>query len=241
VQEHTNEHAHKLRIGKAARYGRSVPIARHDLLFAADRSLYVATSNAGKLSEFRRAANQYGIGVETLPELDKIPAPEESGTSFDENARIKAAAYSLHAPGRLVFGDDSGLEVEALDGAPGVYSARYAATADDPEPSDDDNNYKLLYELGRRPDVERSARFVCVIAVAINGEVIATFEGRVEGEILLAPLGHGGFGYDPLFYVPRLRKTMAELEAEEKTAISHRGQAFREMLAWVRNLPANPS
>ena len=214
---------------------------RRDIVFAADRALYVATSNHGKLGEFRRAANQYGIGVETLPDLSEIPAPEENGATFEENARIKAAAYSLHAPGRLVFGDDSGLEVDALDGAPGVYSARYAATDADPEPSDEDNNYKLLYELERRRVEERTARFVCVIAVAKDGEVLETFKGSVEGEILLAPLGHGGFGYDPLFYVPRLRKTMAELEADDKTAISHRSQAFREMLAWVRNLPASSS
>jgi XTP/dITP diphosphohydrolase len=211
------------------------------VFYRADHSLYVATSNPGKLTEFRRAANQYGIGIETLPDLATISAPEENGATFDENARIKAAAYSLHAPGRLVFGDDSGLEVDALDGAPGVYSARYAATFDDPDPSDEDNNYKLIYELERRHATERSARFVCVIAIAKDGEVLATFRGSIEGEILLAPLGHGGFGYDPLFYVPRLRKTMAELEADEKTAISHRGQAFRELLAWVRALPTNPS
>jgi XTP/dITP diphosphohydrolase len=211
------------------------------VVFAADRALYVATSNPGKLAEFRRAANQYGIGIETLPDLATIPAPEEIGLTFEENARIKAAAYSLYAPGRLVFGDDSGLEVDALDGAPGVFSARYAATSEDPEPSDDDNNYKLLYELAQRRGAERTASFVCVIAVAIDGEVVATFRGSVNGEILLAPLGHGGFGYDPLFYVPKLKRTMAELEAHDKTAISHRGQAFREMLAWVRALPANPS
>lgn len=210
-------------------------------LYRADQALYVATSNLGKLAEFRRAANQYGIGIEPLPELGVIAAPEENGTTFEENARIKAAAYSLLAPGRFVFGDDSGLEVNALDGAPGVYSARYAATADDPEPSDEDNNYKLLFELERRRGAERTARFVCVIAVAKDGEILATFAGSVEGEILLAPLGHGGFGYDPLFYVPSLRKTLAELDSEDKTAISHRGQAFREMLAWVRALPSNPS
>ena len=214
---------------------------RPDVVFAADRALYVATSNPGKLSEFRRAANQYGISIEALPNLAEIPAPDEDGISFEENARIKAAAYSLHAPGRLVFGDDSGLEVDALDGAPGVYSARYAASASDSNPSDSDNNYKLLYELEQRRGAERSARFVCVIAVGLNGEILATFRGSVEGEILLAPLGHGGFGYDPLFYEPRLRKTMAELEADDKTAISHRGQAFRELLAWVRNLPASSS
>lgn len=230
-----------MRIRKTGFIVEKMTTVRPDVVFAADRALYVATSNPGKLSEFRRAANQYGISIDALPNLSEISAPEENGTTFDENARIKAAAYSLHAPGRLVFGDDSGLEVDALGGAPGVYSARYAATDADPEPSDEDNNYKLLYDLGLRREAERSARFVCVIAVARDGEVLETFRGSLEGEILLAPLGHGGFGYDPLFYVPHLRKTLAELEADDKTAISHRGQAFRQMLAWVRSLPATPS
>lgn len=205
-------------------------------VFPADAALYVASSNRGKLAEFRKAANQYGVAVDPLPNLEQIDPPQETGTTFEANARIKAIAYSRALPNQLVFADDSGLEVDALRGAPGIYSARYAATPDDPEPSDADNNYKLLYELSLRPGCERTARFQCVIAVARDGEVLGTFAGTVEGEILIAPLGHGGFGYDPLFLVPRLKKTLAELDPEDKMKISHRGQAFRELLDWVRGV-----
>jgi len=195
--------------------------------------LYVASSNANKLCEFRQAANQLGISVDPLPNLKELPVPEESGATFEENAAIKAIAYSLALPGELVFADDSGLEVAALDGEPGVLSARYASTEDDPHPSDSENNYKLLYELSRIPNADRAARFVCTIAVACDGEIVATFTGTAEGEILIAPLGHGGFGYDPLFYVPALRKTFAELDEEEKLAVSHRGRAFQALIAWL--------
>jgi XTP/dITP diphosphohydrolase len=202
-------------------------------------NLYVASSNAGKLREFRQAANQFGISVDPLPNLSSTAAPEETGSTFEENACIKAKAYSRLLPGELVFADDSGLEVHALNGAPGVYSARYAATEDDPEPSDSDNNYKLLYELSRMPNADRSARFVCVIAVARDGEVLTTLIGTADGEILLAPLGHGGFGYDPLFYVPEKRKTFAELGEEEKLQVSHRGKAFKTLLQWLLARNAN--
>jgi XTP/dITP diphosphohydrolase len=206
-------------------------------------NLYVASSNAGKLREFRQAANQLGISVDPLPNLSSIPAPAETGTTFEENAWIKAKAYSLALPGELVFADDSGLEVTALNGAPGVYSARYAATDSDPEPSDSDNNYKLLYQLSRIPNADRSARFACMIAVARDGEVLTTLSGTAEGEVLLAPLGHGGFGYDPLFYVAEKRKTFAELSEEEKLEVSHRGKAFRALLQWLvtRNADSPPA
>jgi XTP/dITP diphosphohydrolase len=206
-------------------------------------NLYVASSNAGKLREFRQAANQLGISIDLLPNLSSTIAPAEIGSTFEENACIKAKAYSRVLPGELVFADDSGLEVAALNGRPGVYSARYAATEDDPEPSDSDNNYRLLYELSRIPNGDRSARFICVIAIARDGEVLATLSGTADGEILLAPLGHGGFGYDPLFYVPAKRKTFAELSEEEKLEVSHRGKAFRELLRWLiaRNADSSPA
>jgi XTP/dITP diphosphohydrolase len=203
--------------------------------------LYVASSNPGKLREFRQAANLLGISVDPLPNLKSIPPPRETGSTFDENARIKAIAYSKQFPGELVFADDSGLEVVALGGRPGVYSARFAATSDDPEPSDSDNNYKLLYELSKIPSADRNARFVCVIAVARDGELITTFRGIAEGEILLAPLGHGGFGYDPLFYFPSKRKTFAELDETEKLEVSHRGAAFRTLLQWLVERNADSS
>jgi XTP/dITP diphosphohydrolase len=193
----------------------------------------VATSNKGKLREFRKAAEKINVIIEPLPTLDEIEPPAETGKKFEENARIKAEAYSRTLPAHLVFADDSGLEVMALHGEPGVYSARYAATEDSADPSDEDNNYKLIYELSQKPDAERAARFVCVIAIAKDGETLGTFTGSVEGEILQAPLGKGGFGYDPLFLIPALNKTMAELDEEEKFAISHRGNAFRAMLRWL--------
>jgi XTP/dITP diphosphohydrolase len=198
-----------------------------------DTTVYVATSNKGKLREFRKAAEKVNVIIEPLPTLAAIEPPAETGNTFEENARIKSEAYSRTLPARLIFADDSGLEVKALDGAPGVLSARYAATEDDPNPRDEDNNYKLVYELSQRPHVERDARFVCVIAVAKDGETLATFKGSVDGEILQAPLGRKGFGYDPLFYISALNKTMAELDDEEKFAISHRGNAFRAMLRWL--------
>jgi XTP/dITP diphosphohydrolase len=198
-----------------------------------DTTLYVASSNKGKLREFRHAAQEHNIFVEPLPGLNEIEAPEETGTTFEQNAAIKAVAYSLTLPGRLVFADDSGLQVDALDGAPGVYSARYAATDDDPDPDDDDNNYKLIYEMSQRPAAQRTAHFVCVIALAKDGEVLKAFTGVTDGEILSAPLGKGGFGYDPLFFVPSLNKTYAELNEQEKLQVSHRGKAFRELLRWL--------
>jgi XTP/dITP diphosphohydrolase len=198
-----------------------------------DTTLYVATSNRGKLREFRKAAEMINVIIEPLPPREDTAPPAETGNTFEENARIKAEAYSRTLPAHLVFADDSGLEVTALNGGPGVYSARYAAADDSPDPSDEDNNYKLIYELSRRPDTERTARFVCVIAIAKDGETLGTFRGSVEGEILQAPLGKGGFGYDPLFLIPSLNKTMAELNEEEKFAISHRGNAFRALLRWL--------
>lgn len=203
--------------------------------------LYVASSNANKLREFRHAANLLGISVDPLPNLKEIAAPEETGETFAANATLKAEYYSRALPGQLVFADDSGLEVAALNGEPGVRSARYAATEEDAKSSDSDNNYKLLYELSRNPTADRSARFVCVIAVACDGETIATFTGTAEGEILIAPLGHGGFGYDPLFYFPPKRKTFAELDEEEKLQVSHRGAAFRALLEWLAARNADSS
>jgi XTP/dITP diphosphohydrolase len=198
-----------------------------------DTILYAASSNKGKLREFKAAASEYNIFIEPLPDLDQIDPPEENGDTFEQNAAVKAAEYSKSLPGRLVFADDSGLEVDALNGAPGVRSARYAATEDDPDPSDDDNNYKLIYELSLLPNAPRTAQFVCVIALAKDGEVLRTFKGVTEGEILSAPLGKGGFGYDPLFILPGINKTFAELNAQQKLELSHRGKAFRAMLQWL--------
>jgi XTP/dITP diphosphohydrolase len=202
--------------------------------------IFIATSNRGKLRDFAAAASLMEIEVRELPNLASLPQPEEPGSSFEANARLKAEFYSRHAPGALVLADDSGLEVPALNGAPGVLSARYAAE-EATAPADNDslladeaNNRRLLRELAGVAPEQRAAQFVCVLAAAQDGKVLQAFRGEVRGTILEAPRGHNGFGYDPLFFVPELRKTTAEMSPGEKSAISHRGQAFRKFLDWYR-------
>jgi XTP/dITP diphosphohydrolase len=195
----------------------------------------IATSNAGKLRDFRGAAAGYGVVVEALPGFGSLPEAVEDGASFEENARRKAEHYSRYAPGELVLADDSGLSVDALQGAPGVYSARYAeGEAGYGDSKDSANNAKLLRELRAVSDPERTARFVCVISAARDGAEIASFRGEAEGTILRDPRGTRGFGYDPLFLYAPLGKSFAELDAQEKAAVSHRGAAFRNFLEWSR-------
>ena len=188
--------------------------------------IWCATGNPGKLREFRLAGNVLNIEVEALPDLKSIPAPEETGSTFEANAILKAEYYSRYAPGPL-FADDSGLEVDALGGAPGVYSARYAG----PEATDEANNTRVLEELASQTN--RAARFVCVIALAENGKCIHTFRGTVEGEVLYEARGPGGFGYDPLFYYPPFGCSFGEVEGEKKFAVSHRGNALRLLLRFL--------
>ncbi len=185
--------------------------------------LYCATGNPGKLREFRLAAANTAWEIDLLPGYAGIPTCTEDGTTFEENAVKKARHYGPHAPG-LLFADDSGLEVDALGGAPGVRSARFSGAG----ATDDANNRLLLEKL--RGVENRGARFVCWIAVAEGGRVRATYRGAVEGAILDAPRGPGGFGYDPLFYYPPFGCTFAEVSAERKFSASHRGQALRAML-----------
>lgn len=203
--------------------------------------LYVATSNPGKLRDFRAAAAAYSIEIDPLPNLKSLPEVKEDAPTFEANAQKKAEFYSLHANGEPVLADDSGLAVDALNGAPGIHSARYAAGPEHPNSTDAENNAKLLRELANTPDAQRTARFVCTIAIAQAGRTLATFRGEASGIILHQARGNGGFGYDPLFFFPSLNKTFAELTPEEKAAVSHRGQAFRKLLNWVRsesNLPS---
>jgi XTP/dITP diphosphohydrolase len=201
--------------------------------------LFAATSSEGKLRDFRTAAREHGLSIEPLPGLSGIAAPEEDGESFEANARLKAEYYSRFAPGELVVADDSGLEVEALGGAPGVRSARYAADAglvDSPDANDNTdvwNNMVLLQRMLTIPAGRRVARYRCVLAAARDGEVERVADGSVEGVILEAPRGTGGFGYDPLFYLPELGKTMAEIDLETKLSLSHRGRALRRLIGML--------
>ena len=200
--------------------------------------ILIATSNPGKLRDFAGAASSYGIEVAPVPGFSSLPAVIEDGSTFEANARKKAEHYSRYIPGEMVLADDSGLEVDALGGAPGVHSARYAA--DDPRKAesntdDEANNARLIRELKSVPPDQRTGRFVCVIAAARDGETLAVFRGTAEGIILDRPRGSNGFGYDPLFYFPQIRKTFAELSAEQKAQFSHRGAAFRGFLEWYRN------
>jgi len=199
--------------------------------------LYAATTSAGKLRDFRTAAKAHSIIIEPLPRLEKMAAPEENGDTFAANAALKAVYYSRFAPRDLVVADDSGLEVDALDGEPGVRSARFAADAgliDSPDANDNTdvwNNMLLLQRLANIPVAPRPGRYRCVLVAARNGEALHTAEGVVEGIILDAPRGTGGFGYDPLFFLPELDRTMAEIDLETKLSLSHRGRALRALLA----------
>ncbi len=207
------------------------------------KKILIATSNPGKLRDFAGAAKAYGIETACIPGFSSLPAVVEDGLTFEANARKKAEAYSRYAPGEIVLADDSGLEVDALAGAPGVHSARYAAPdlhnkephEADANTDDDANNARLLRELKNIPLSKRTGRFVCVLAAARDGKTLGTFRGTAEGIILDAPRGMNGFGYDPLFYFPQIGKTFAELSAEEKAGYSHRGKAFEKLLGWCEN------
>jgi XTP/dITP diphosphohydrolase len=198
--------------------------------------LYAATSSQGKLRDFRTAASAWSVDIDPLPALATIPAPEETGATFTDNALLKAVYYSRFAPGEWVIADDSGLEVDALGGAPGVRSARFAADAgmvDSPDANDNTdvwNNMVLLQRMVNVPAERRTARYHCVLVAARDGEPVHTAHGTVDGVILDAPRGTGGFGYDPLFYLASLDRTMAEIDLETKLSLSHRGRALAALL-----------
>jgi XTP/dITP diphosphohydrolase len=194
----------------------------------------IASSNKGKLRDFVAVASLHGVEVDLIPNFASLPIAVEDGETFEENARKKAEHYSRYVPGELVLADDSGLAVDGLGGAPGVRSARYAAAGDEECGNSDDaaNNAKVLREMNDVADANRTARFVCVIAVARDGKTVATFDGKAEGLLLRELKGGGGFGYDPMFYFPELGKTFAELSSTEKAAVSHRGQAFGRFMEW---------
>ena len=213
-------------------------LRRNPEFMAHSHRVIVATSNPGKLRDFAGAATPLGIEIAGIPNFSSLSAVVEDGLTFEENARKKAEAYSRYSPGDIVLADDSGLDVDALNGAPGVHSARYAAEVPhlaDNNTEDAANNARLLRELRNVPKDRRGARFVCVIAAARDGRTLETFRGQAEGVILSAPRGSNGFGYDPLFYFSEIGKTFAELSAEEKAKVSHRGAAFGKFLEWIRD------
>ena len=192
--------------------------------------LLVASSNPGKLREYRALAEPVGASVDLalVPNFDSLPVFEEIWPTFAENAAGKALHYSRFAEG-MVIADDSGLVVPALDGAPGVHSARYAG----PGASDADRIRKLLAEMREKKGQDRRARFVCVVAIADSGKMRGLFSASAEGILLDEPRGSNGFGYDPIFFFPALGKTYAEISREEKNLHSHRGKAFHKALDFL--------
>ena len=193
------------------------------------RRLLVATTNPHKLREIRGLMADVDVELVGLDALPPIPAPEETGTTFEENARLKAHHYAA-ASGRLTVAEDSGLVVDALDGEPGVRSARFLrADASYPE-----RFQEIFRRLAERPDRSRTARFVCALAVVGEGRVRFETTGTIEGEITREPRGSGGFGYDPIFYYPPCHSTLAEVTEEAKLRVAHRGHAFRALACWLR-------
>jgi XTP/dITP diphosphohydrolase len=190
-------------------------------------ALLVATTNPGKLREIAAILAGAPVRLLTLRECDPVPEPEETGATFAENARLKARYYS-EATGLLTVADDSGLEIAALDNAPGVHSARWHGT-------DYPTKFRKIQELLRERGAAGSlARFVCHIAVAQRDRIVFEAEGTIEGEIAAEPRGENGFGYDPIFFYPPLDRTLAEIPAQQKSTVSHRGKAFAQLAGFIR-------
>ena len=188
------------------------------------KEVIIATKNPGKAKEFEEIFSSRGITVRTLLDFPEIPEVEETGTSFEENAILKAESVS-HALNQMVISDDSGLIVDALDGRPGIYSARYAG-----EPKNDENNTdRVLSELQGISEENRTARFYCALAITVPGQETKTVSGTCEGRILEERRGTNGFGYDPVFYVPEKGCSMAELSSDDKNKISHRANALKKL------------
>lgn len=203
-----------------------------------EKVLVVATRNPGKTGEIRSLLSGQDVIIKDLTDFGPIPEIAEDGLTFDENA-YKKAGFAARVLGFPAMADDSGLVVKALDGAPGVFSARYAGE----KATDEENYQKLLAEMAGQED--RRAAFECVISIAVPTGAALTYEGRCEGEITTEPVGTSGFGYDPVFYFPPLQKTFAQLDSQEKNRVSHRGKALQEVvdefdkvLTWIRqNMP----
>jgi XTP/dITP diphosphohydrolase len=195
------------------------------------RTLVIATGNPGKVREIARILSDLDLDVRSLADYPSAPEPEETADTFAGNAAIKALA-AAERTGELALADDSGLVIDALDGAPGVYSSRFAGE----DATDEGRNAKVLDLLKDVPDEDRTARFVSVIAIAEPGRVIGTAEGTCEGMIAREPRGTNGFGYDPIFFSRDMGRMMAELSADEKNSISHRGRAVQAAKEILKNL-----
>lgn len=208
-------------------------------------TLFLASTNFSKLREFQQASAALDVFIQPLPGISDLPVCVEDGVTFEANARKKALHYAKYTGG-LVFADDSGLSVDALDGAPGVYSARFSG----PGATDQSNNQMLISELHRRDGQNNAgpelrvpiqfpplsgfpAHYVCAIALARASQILTVAQGSCDGVIIDTPRGEGGFGYDPYFFYPALSETFAELTPEEKFRVSHRGIAFRKLLEWL--------
>jgi XTP/dITP diphosphohydrolase len=194
------------------------------------RGFVLATTNRDKVREVRHLLRDRAIAIRTLADLPALAEPDETGATFEANARLKARYYAAAIPG-LVVSEDSGLEVDAMQGAPGVRSARYLS----PSATYPERFAAILEQLRGRPDADRTARFVCAVAVAEGARVLFEARGIVEGRIAAAPAGDGGFGYDPIFFSPELGCTLAEA-GDAKAAVSHRGRAFAALARWLEDL-----
>jgi XTP/dITP diphosphohydrolase len=201
--------------------------------------IVIATTNPGKLREIRDLMAGVPVTLIGLADMPPVEEPEETGVTFEENARLKALYYDSHLPANgMTVAEDSGLVIDALDGEPGVRSARFLrADASYPE-----RFAEIFRRLGERPNEPRTARFVCAVAVVERGRLIYETDGTVEGEIAAAPSGSGGFGYDPIFYYPPYGSTLADVTQEEKIRVAHRGMAFRKLAAWLeaRHVASGP-
>ena len=196
--------------------------------------LLVATTNTGKLREIRSVLGEVPVELVTLRDLPTIEEPEETGLTFEDNARLKALYYSERS-GMTTVAEDSGLVIDGLDGEPGVRSARFLR----PDASYTERFAEIFHRLSGPPEKNRAARFVCALAVADRGHVIYEARGTVEGEIAREPRGTAGFGYDPIFYYPPYGATLAEVGQDAKLAVAHRGQAFRALTSWISSLPTS--
>lgn len=194
------------------------------------RSIVLATSNRDKVREIRFLLRDQPVDLRTLADLPPLPEPDETGDTFEANARLKALAYARAIPG-LVVAEDSGLEVDALGGAPGVRSARFLS----PAASYPERFAAIFAQMADVPEARRTARFVCAVAVAEGDRLRFETRGTVEGRISHAPAGAGGFGYDPIFFSPELGCTLAEA-GDAKAAVSHRGRAFAALARWLGDL-----